>query len=60
MNKQKILIIGSGLSGLSCATYLDKNKYDVSIYEKCEFMRNYNPGRSETNPVCPKICLFVK
>jgi len=34
MNKQKILIIGSGLSGLSCATYLDKNKYDVSIYEK--------------------------
>ena len=36
MNKQKILIIGSGLSGLSCATYLDKNKYDVSIYEKSD------------------------
>ena len=36
MNKQKILIIGSGLSGLSCATYLDKNKFDVSIYEKSD------------------------
>ena len=36
MNKQKILIIGSGLSGLSCAAYLDKNKYDVSIYEKSD------------------------
>ena len=36
MNKQKILIIGSGLSGLSCAIYLDKNKYDVSIYEKSD------------------------
>ena len=36
MNKQKILIIGSGLSGLSCATYLDKNIYDVSIYEKSD------------------------
>ena len=39
MNKQKILIIGSGLSGLSCATYLDKNKYDVSIYEKSDKLR---------------------
>ena len=31
---KKAVIIGSGLSGLSCALYLDKNKYDVQIYEQ--------------------------
>ena len=36
MNKEKILIIGSGLSGLSCASYLDKSKFDISIYEKSD------------------------
>ena len=38
---KKVVIIGSGLSGLSCAHYLDKNKYDVingiSIAPKKEF-----------------------
>ena len=31
---KKVVIIGSGLSGLSCAHYLDKNKYEIQIYEK--------------------------
>ena len=31
---QKVIIIGSGLSGLSAAYYLDKSLYKVSIFEK--------------------------
>lgn len=33
-NNKKINIIGSGISGLSCAYYLLKNGYKVTIYEK--------------------------
>lgn len=52
MNKQKILIIGSGLSGLSCATYLDKRKFDVSIYEKS----NISGGRVSSEIIDGNIC----
>ncbi len=31
---KKILIIGSGISGLSCAYYLQKNNYLVELFEK--------------------------
>ena len=31
---KKVLIIGSGLSGLSCARYLDKSKFDIHIFDK--------------------------
>lgn len=31
---KKIIIIGAGVSGLSTALLLDKNKYDVSLYEQ--------------------------
>ena len=52
MNKQKILIIGSGLSGLSCASYLDKSKFDISIYEKSDFPG----GRVSSEIVEGNIC----
>ncbi len=44
MNKSKIAIIGSGISGLSSAWYLSK-KYSVDIYEK----NNYFGGHSDTH-----------
>lgn len=34
MNKKNIAIIGGGASALMLACSLDKNKYDISIYEK--------------------------
>ena len=36
---KKVIIIGSGISGLSFANYLDKTKYNVEIFEK-----NNSPG----------------
>ena len=44
---KKTIIIGSGLSGLSCAHYLDKKKFDVKIYEK----ESYLGGRVATEVV---------
>ena len=44
---KKTIIIGSGLSGLSCAHYLDKKKFDVKIYEK----ESYLGGRVATEDV---------
>ena len=32
--KQKIAIIGAGITGLSIAKYLSKKNYDITIYEK--------------------------
>lgn len=43
MTKQKIAIIGSGISGLACAYFLS-DKFDVKIYEK----NNYFGGHSNT------------
>ncbi len=34
MNKNKVIVIGSGFSGLSAASHLAKEGYDVSILEK--------------------------
>ena len=36
---KKVIIIGSGISGLSFANYLDKTKYNLEIFEK-----NHSPG----------------
>ena len=44
MTSLKIAIIGSGISGLSCAWYLSK-KYAVDIYEK----NDYFGGHSNTH-----------
>lgn len=38
-NKKKVIVIGAGFSGLSSATYLAKQGYDVTILEK-----NDSPG----------------
>ena len=46
MNKLKIAVIGSGISGLSCAWYLSK-KYTVDIYEK----NDYLGGHSNTQTI---------
>ena len=34
---KKIIIVGSGISGLTSGTYLSKNGYDVEIYEKNDY-----------------------
>ena len=33
-SKKKVIIIGAGVSGMACASYLLDNNYDVEIYEK--------------------------
>ena len=49
---KKVVIIGSGLSGLSCAHYLDKNKYDVQIYEQ----KSSPGGRVNSENIDGNIC----
>ncbi len=49
---KKIIIIGSGLSGLSCAHYLDKSKFDVKIFEK----RTVPGGRVSSEKIDGYIC----
>ena len=49
---KKIIIIGSGLSGLSCAHYLDKNKFDIKIFEK----KNVPGGRVSSEKINGYIC----
>jgi phytoene desaturase len=34
MKKQKAIVIGGGFAGLSAASYLAKNGYQVSLFEK--------------------------
>ena len=41
---KKIAVIGSGISGISAAHYLNKLNYDVSIYES----NNYFGGHTNT------------
>ena len=49
---QKIIIIGSGLSGLSCAHYLDKSKFDIKIFEK----KTVPGGRVSSEEIDGYIC----
>ena len=46
LDKLKIAIIGSGISGLTCAYILDK-KHKVSLYEK----NNYFGGHTHTHTI---------
>ncbi len=46
MKKFKIAIVGSGISGLSCAHYLSK-KHEVDLYEK----NNYFGGHTHTQTI---------
>lgn len=46
MSKLRVAIVGSGISGLSCAWYLSK-KFNIDIYEKCD----YFGGHSNTQTV---------
>ena len=49
---KKIIIIGSGLSGLSCAHYLDKSKFDIKIFEK----KSVPGGRVSSEKIDGYIC----
>jgi len=50
--KKKVVIIGSGISGISAAIYLDKEKYDVTVLEK-----NLEPGgKIKTNYINGNTC----
>ena len=46
MEKEKIAIIGSGISGITCSLFLSE-KYDVHLYEK----NNYLGGHTRTKNV---------
>ena len=46
MNKQKIAVIGSGISGISASLFLSK-KYDVELFEK----NNYLGGHTRTKKI---------
>ncbi|MCP5326073.1 MAG: FAD-dependent oxidoreductase [Oceanospirillaceae bacterium] len=43
--KQKIAIIGSGISGLTCA-YLLRNQYDVTLYEQNDYFGGHTHTQS--------------
>ena len=49
---KKVIIIGSGLSGLSCANYLDKSKFDIKIFEK----KSVPGGRVASEEIDGYIC----
>ena len=49
---KKVIIIGSGLSGLSCANYLDKSKFDIKIFEK----KSVPGGRVASEKIDGYIC----
>ena len=49
---KKVIIIGAGLSGLSCAHYLDKTKYDIKVFESSS-----SPGgRAKSENIDGYIC----
>ena len=45
-NGKKVAVIGSGPSGLACATRLNQYGYDVTVYEKDEIKYYYGPETS--------------
>ena len=49
---KNVVIIGSGLSGLSCAHYLDKNKYNIKIFESS----SSSGGRARSDYIDDYIC----
>tara|TARA_A100001015_G_scaffold279054_1_gene339845 strand:- start:38 stop:1201 length:1164 start_codon:yes stop_codon:yes gene_type:complete len=49
---KKIVIIGGGLSGISCAHYLDKTKYNVKIFEST----SRPGGRAKSDYIDNYIC----
>ena len=55
MNKKKIAIIGSGISGLSASLFLSKN-FDVHLFEKnkilCGHTRTIKLKNSDNNSLC--------
>ena len=53
MKKEKLAVIGSGISGISACLFLSK-KYEVSLFEK----NNYFGGHSNTINVNLKKKLY--
>ena len=49
---KKVVIIGSGLSGLACGYYLDKSKFDIKIFES----KKTPGGRVKSEKVDGYIC----
>ena len=49
---KKVIIIGAGLSGLSCAHYLDKTKYDIKVFESS----SKPGGRAKSENINGYIC----
>ena len=76
MFKNKVIIIGSGLGGLSTALLLSKNAYDVSVYEQSTqvggclqcFMRNgvkfetgmHFIGSADTGQTLDKLLTYLE
>ena len=76
MFKNKVIIIGSGLGGLSTALLLSKNGYDVSVYEQSTqvggclqcFMRNgvkfetgmHFIGSADTGQTLDKLLTYLE
>ena len=44
MQKEKIAVIGSGISGISCSLFLSK-KYDVFLFEKNDYLGGHTRTR---------------
>ena len=38
LNNKRVAIVGGGPAGLTCAAFLRRNGYDVTIYEKCNYL----------------------
>ena len=49
---KNVVIIGAGLSGLSCAHYLDKSKYNIKVFEST----SHPGGRAKSENIDGYIC----